>query len=119
MMAKEMGKTDKMRKLFADKQVSAEQMGDVAGGTDREVDSDIILLRMLLGPDAVCDYDLAGQWKVSLEDAWSKVGVKCKASTKSNVPNRYFINGKEVSQNEAHEYAAMYGETPSIHIGQF
>ncbi|MBR5909851.1 MAG: hypothetical protein IKZ66_07790, partial [Schwartzia sp.] len=47
-MAKEMSKTEKMRKLFANKALSAEDMDDVAGGTTQELADDSRFLNVLL-----------------------------------------------------------------------
>ena len=137
--------TEKMRQKFADKALDTERMEDVAGGTKREVDRDAMFLEMLLGNDtAIRILDRLADWfaingeaiygtrplgngtvqrdffspnnsTFSLEKAWSQVGVECKASNKSNVPNRYFINGTEVQQVEAEYYAryfAQHGEAP-------
>ena len=91
-------------------------MEDVAGGTYQEVDRDAMFLNMLLGNGTVQrDFFSPNNSTFSLEKAWSQVGVECKASNKSNVPNRYFINGTEVQQVEAEYYARYFcrhGEAP-------
>ena len=107
--------TEKMRQKFADKALDTERMEDVAGGTKREVDRDAMFLEMLLGNDTIRKDFYLNNWTLSLEEAWSRVGVECKASNKSNVPNRYFINGIEVQHVEAEYYAryfSQHGEAP-------
>ncbi|MBQ7515987.1 MAG: hypothetical protein IJS96_06860 [Schwartzia sp.] len=103
MANKEMSATEKMRQKIADKALDAEQMEDVAGGTYQEVDRDVMFLNMLLGNGTVQrDFFSPNNSTFSLEKAWSQVGVECKASNKSNVPNRYFVNGTEVQHTGGH-----------------
>ena len=55
-MAKEMNKTDKMRKLFANKVLDVEEMENVAGGSADQVADDSRFLNVLLrGHPAQCD----------------------------------------------------------------
>ena len=55
-MAKEMNKTEKMRKLFADKALDTEEMENVAGGSyDQTADDSRFLNVLLRGHPAQCD----------------------------------------------------------------
>ena len=106
-------KTAKMRKLFADKQVSAEQLENVAGGTVNEMADDSRFLNVLLrGHPAQCDrycgYMLdiaygAGDRRREVKAAWEAVGVTwdCKAWSQ----NSYIIDGNYVSREEAWAHA--------------
>ena len=76
-------KTDKMRKLFADKQVSTEQLEAVAGGCTGQIAEDSRFLNVLLrGHPDQCDR--YGETRASYETesigaevtkAWAAVGI--------------------------------------------
>ena len=76
-------KTEKMRKLFADKQVSTEQLEDVAGGCTAQIAQDSRYLNVLLrGHPDQCDR--YGETRAMYESesigaevtkAWAAVGI--------------------------------------------
>ncbi len=111
MMAKEMNKTDKMRKLFADKQVSAEQLENVAGGFHNETADDSRFLNVLLrGRPGQCDRYGEARCYCSPEiceeisAAWASVGVTV-ITHQTSYNNEYSINGKEVTRDQAWAHA--------------
>ncbi|MBR5909849.1 MAG: hypothetical protein IKZ66_07780 [Schwartzia sp.] len=107
-------KTEKMRKLFADKQVSAEQLENVAGGTKDQIADDSRFLNiLLLGHPAQCDrygekklnYDIANnpsRYK-EIRNAWAACGVEVTMHADSG--NEYRAGGKYLTQSEARDYA--------------
>ncbi len=112
-------KTDKMKKLFADKTLDAEQMEDVAGGTYYETADDSRFLNVLLrGHPAQCDRygerrlrlgntayeNNAYDEKVAeIEAAWKAVGVDCVLNAKHG--NSYRVNGRLCTQENAMAHA--------------
>jgi hypothetical protein len=105
-------KTDKMRSLFADKELSAEQLEDVAGGTTYQISADSRFLNVLLrGRPDQCDR--YGEYKVSdaayghkdrrkeIEKAWKSVGVEAWLFSGDSVKNTYIINGQPVTWQQA------------------
>ena len=112
MMAKEMGKTDKMRKLFADKTLDAEQMDGVAGGTYGENADDSRFLNVLLRgrpgqPDRYGETRCYGSSEIEKEitTAWASVGVTANIYKAPAGKNHYYINGKEVTRDQAWAHA--------------
>ena len=86
-------KTDKMRSLFADKELSAEQLEDVAGGTTYQISADSRFLNVLLrGRPDQCDR--YGEYKVC--DA--AYGHK---DRRKEIENTYIINGQPVTWQQA------------------
>ncbi len=110
----EESKTEKMRKLFADKQVSAEQLENVAGGTKDQIADDSCFLNiLLLGHPAQCDrygsaklkYDIANnpsRYK-EIRNAWAACGVE--VTMHADRGNEYRADGKYLSQSQAMDYA--------------
>ena len=116
MMAKEMSKTEKMRKLFADKALDVEQMDDVAGGTYQDIADDSRFLNVLLQghpaqPDRhgetklelAYDSDNAPRY-AEIKNAWKAVGVDVKIKD-DDVGNKYSINGQKVTREMAMNHA--------------
>ena len=114
MSNKEMNKTDKMRKLFANKALDVEEMENVAGGSADQVADDSRFLNVLLrGHPAQCDR--YGEKKIKLdyanndrrfaeiEAAWKVCGVEAKV--KKSYANHYYIDGFEVTQSQAMNHA--------------
>ena len=104
----EKSNTGKMRKLFADKQMSAEQMDGVAGGTYRENADDSRFLNVLLrGRPGQCDrygdYMVGGKIP-EIQQAWASVGVTM-LTERNDAGHYHQINGKTVSAEEAYNYA--------------
>ena len=115
-MAKEMSKTEKMRKLFANKALSAEDMDDVAGGTTQELADDSRFLNVLLRghpaqPDRhgerKMDYDTLGNASryAEIRAAWNACGVHLQYIGTVEKDNVYYIGNKEVTQEQARQHA--------------
>ena len=112
-MAMEMGKTEKMRKLFADKTLDAEQLENVAGGGPHQTADDSRFLNVLLRghPDQPNRYGETRSGSVyegdgicrEVEKAWAAVGITCKAYTSGR--NQYYDNRWGISQEEAMKLA--------------
>ena len=115
MMAKEMNKTEKMRKLFANKALDVEEMDAVAGGTYAESADDSRFLNVLLRghpaqPDrhgtlklqVSYDSDNAPRY-AEIKNAWAACGVS--VTMREKYKNRYYINGQEVAQRAAMNHA--------------
>ena len=106
-----MNQTEKMRKLFAEKTLSVDEMEAIAGGALDHCDSladDSRFLNVLLGGNVV---ERVGSYKAGLgnyadnvEKAWAKVGVECSTGTLWH-DNEYKINGVSVSQEQARQHA--------------
>ena len=107
-------KTEKMRKLFADKQVDAEQLEAVAGGTTPETADDSRFLNVLLrGHPAQCDR--YGEYKVGddysarkdrweeIRQAWRAVGISW--SCYSGKGNEYWKDCRKITREQAYEHA--------------
>ena len=107
-------KTEKMRKLFADKQVSTEQLEDVAGGCTAQIAQDSRYLNVLLrGHPAQCDR--YGEYKVGddysarkdrweeIRQAWRAVGISW--SCYSGKGNEYWKDCRKITREQAYEHA--------------
>ncbi len=114
-MAKEMNKTEKMRKLFADKALDTEQMENVAGGTIQETADDSRFLNVLLQghpaqPDRygkaklAVDYANNERRYAEIRNAWKACGV-CLQSIGTSKENKYYIGGQQVTQSQARQHA--------------
>ena len=111
----EKSNTGKMRKLFAENALDVEQLDGVAGGGTCEMSDDSCFLNVLLrGRPGQCDR--YGDWKsdpysIGYEDrveevkaAWASVGVTADIQ-KGMLRNRYYINGKTVTRDQAWTHA--------------
>ena len=120
-MAKEMSKTEKMRKLFASKTLDAEEMDAVAGGTEYQTADDSRFLNVLLRghpaqPDRYgeekINYDVANNSSriAEVKAAWAACGVTLKEASAGafGKKNVYLINGEEVTQGYARMYAQNF-----------
>ena len=117
MMAKEMSKTEEMRKLFADKTLDVEQMEDVAGGSYDESADDSCFLNVLLQghpaqPDRHGSEKLAISYKSvnepryeEIKKAWAVCGVDVMIQDEDYVGNFYSINGTKVTRQMAMNHA--------------
>ena len=108
-------KTEKMKKLFADKTLDAEQMEEVAGGTIKETADDSRFLNVLLRghplqPDRYgeerLDYDVANKHSRyrEIEKAWEACGVDVRIR-EGGSNNYYSINGETVTREAAMNHA--------------
>ena len=118
-MAKEMNKTEKMRKLFASKTLDTEELDAVAGGTYGEIADDSRFLNVLLRghplqPERVgkerlqlgnnaYENNFFDKKVAEVKAAWAAVGVEC--GLYANHGNSYMINGKLCTQEAAMEHA--------------
>ena len=115
-MAKEMNKTEKMRKLFADKALDTEQMENVAGGVYHETADDSRFLNVLLQghpaqPDRYgekklqFDYANNGSRYAEIRAAWQACGVQLAHIGADDKDNTYYIGGKQVTHDQARQHA--------------
>ncbi len=94
------------KKIDKDAELSEEELNMVNGGRAKETSDDSKFLNKLAN---LCDRYGSGMAYWSTEvgkevtEAWSKVGVRFVKDDYQS--NKYFINGKQVSQNEAMEHA--------------
>lgn len=81
-----------------------------ANGSETAYDSQF-LNDMGLAPDRFGNFHITFHWSSDskmVDDAWAKAGVIC--VTNSVCANKYFINGKQVSREEAYKYVtAKFG----------
>ena len=117
MMAKEMNKTEKMRKLFANKALDVEEMDAVVGGTYDESADDSCFLNVLLQghpaqPDRHGSEKLAISYKSvnepryeEIKKAWAVCGVDVMIQDEDYVGNFYSINGTKVTRQMAMNHA--------------
>ena len=115
-MAKEMSKTEKMRKLFANKALDVEEMDNVAGGSYHELADDSRFLNVLLRghpaqPDRhgerklELDYANNGSRYAELRSAWEACGVHLHKIDETG-GNRYVLHsGREVTREQAMNHA--------------
>ena len=115
-MAKEMSKTEKMRKLFANKALDVEEMDNVAGGSLHETADDSRFLNVLLRghpaqPDRhgerklELDYANNGSRYAELRSAWEACGVHLHKIDETG-GNRYVLHsGREVTREQAMNHA--------------
>ena len=119
MSANEKSSTEKMKEKFADKELSAEQMEDVSGGTKRELQEGLSFLHRILVLDDpkiqkyIHDRELAWIFYPVIQEIWKKVGIDAQLKI-NNQRNRYFANGKELTFDEAKEYATEYAREHGI-----
>ena len=110
--------TQKMRELHGDKELTMEQLDDVAGGSAWETSDDSCFLNVLLrGRPGQCDR--YGEWKCSKEAygseercrevqaAWASVGIKFSwnADGWKNKNSYKLIGGRNLSRDEAYAHA--------------
>jgi len=104
---------DKLKKINAELEtMSDEELSMVAGGTKTETANDSRFLNSLNG-----SCDRYGTYKVSpstpgsdarrkeIKDAWAKVGIKATLAVEYDWQNRYFLDGREITQEEARQHA--------------
>ena len=104
--------TKKMKGLFADKELSTEQLEEVVGGSFYEMADDSRFLNVLLrGRPGQCDRYGVDKCRVvytrfdvnkEITDAWASVGV---TAYLDGLGNKYYINGKKVTRDQAWAHA--------------
>ncbi|MBR5908610.1 MAG: hypothetical protein IKZ66_01400 [Schwartzia sp.] len=110
MAANEKTNTEIMKEKFADKEMSAEQLENVSGGSYGEMTLDSRFLNYLLG-DSVCRRHDFSEWKNrskfvdEVERAWAKVGVEAHFMSSDTIKNSYWIGDRNVTRREAFEHA--------------
>ena len=96
-------------KIFAEEILLDEELNKVAGGTGRELADDSCFLNSLNGST-----DRYGTFKATFKGpkvsaevrkAWKNVGVDARPDYGLFFDNRYYIDGKKVSQNQARQHA--------------
>ena len=94
---------------YADEKMSDEELDNVAGGTCYEMADDSRFLNSLNGST-----DRYGATRIFFEDhddeikkGWETVGIKAFLydGTTTNRNNRYYLNGQEISQEQARQHA--------------
>ena len=111
-------KTEKMRSLFADKQLTAEELEEVVGGSNHDWADDSRFLNVLLrGRPGQCDRYGESDYVIpyhidEVRAAWATVGVQARMPKKIDGTGNsivsepeYFIDGKRVRRVEAWEHA--------------
>ena len=104
-----MAKEDK----FADEMLNDDELDQVAGGTCYETADDSRFLNVLLRGTKYHQCDRYGATKmffchsavVDLNNAWKSLGVELRARTGFIMKNKYKLNGKEISRDEAWAHA--------------
>ena len=103
---------ENLKKINAElEQLSDDELEKVAGGTVTETANDSRFLNSLNG-----SCDRYGEWRIRNQDhddeirkAWETVGVKAEINTSfvfgQGKPNKYFIKGQQVTQEDARQHA--------------
>ena len=94
-------------KILKDEVMSDEELDGVAGGDCYQTADDSRFLNSLNGS---CDrYGSTKIWfggkKNEIEKAWASVGIKADVHTDLSDSNKYFLNGQEISQEQARQHA--------------
>ncbi len=84
------------------------ELDEVAGGTTAETKSDFEFFKRLgkkffKGSDQAWGDVWFFQRGSEVQDAWSSVGIFCETSNRNY--NRYFLNGEEITQDQARIHA--------------
>ncbi len=93
-----MSATEKMKRRFANKQLSVGEMEEVVGGAMTGISQDAMLLRRL----GLGDLPVIGGEK-AWENAWGSIGIK--AAKDKNGGSVYSVNGHLITQGEAWKMA--------------
>ena len=105
MAANEKTSTEIMKEKFADRELTTEQLEDVAGGSEKEISLDSYFLYHMLGTCCL-PWDVHEQETyvrvsayMDVKAAWKKLGVDMNIWAEAR--NEYFINGKRISRRQA------------------
>ena len=95
---------------FADEILSAEELDNVAGGTCHEAADDSRFLNILNNSTdrygATRIYFTPGSSiEEEIENGWAKVGIQAKIAGGDNLSNAYYLNGQEITQEQARQHA--------------
>ena len=117
MAANEKTGTEIMKEKFEDKELGTEQLENVSGGSDSEVQLDSFFLNYMFGNE-VCqrwknedtEYGVDnGDHKAyeQVKNGWAKVGVRFEADVNRdwNRPAKHFIGEIPISRQQAFEHA--------------
>lgn len=91
-------------------QLSDEELTQVAGGNMAQTSDDSALLYAYgLLDDYHGSLHMTFHWKsdsAAVDKGWAKAGITCVTvpGSKVRVSNRYFLDGKEISRDQAHDY---------------
>ena len=97
-------------KILKSEELNDEQLDEVAGGTMEQIYSDVEFLKKLGMDLDLPDVRQLRQLKIShvgtvVMEAWKESGIDCVYSPSRTVGNRYFLNGEEITQDEARIHA--------------
>ena len=98
---------ENLKKINAElEQMSDEELEQVAGGSLKETVSDsVFLYEHGLIDDWHGSFHMTFHWKsdsAAVDSGWAKAGITCVTKWLEMAHNRYFVNGKEISRDEAY-----------------
>ena len=90
------------------REISIEELDEVTGGTSYEVADDSRFLNSLNGSTdrygaAKCCYN--SPIRAEIRNAWKKLGIRNTTSNTVWKDNKYFLNGKQITQEQARQHA--------------
>ncbi|MBQ7477182.1 MAG: hypothetical protein IJT06_07295 [Selenomonadaceae bacterium] len=97
-------------KILKSEELNDEQLDEVAGGTMQQIYSDVEFLKKLGMDLDLPDVRQLRQLEIRhvgtvVQEAWKEIGIHCDYSPYRIVGNRYFLNGEEITQDEARIHA--------------
>lgn len=96
------------KEKFTDEVVSDEELEQVAGGSIPQTAYDSVLLYEYgLVDDWHSDLTTTFNWEsysAAVDAGWAKAGITCVTKPSPFDNNLYFLNGKEITRDEAHDY---------------
>ena len=99
-----------MKKILQDEILSDEELEKVSGGKVSQIADDSRFLNSLNGStdrygDVKIYFDVNRTKKSEIAGAWSALGIEAKLSRNLVDDNKYFLNGQEISQEQARQHA--------------
>ncbi len=117
---------DELRAKAKDNQLTEEELEAASGGHLVQAYDDALFLNFIFGDNVIPapkkgysgDKTIAGnpgRWNTLVTEAWAKGGVqhKCRTGFNENDVSEYFIDGKQVSQQEAQMHVLKQFGDPS------
>ena len=101
---------EKIRQAHADNMLTANELEQAAGGSRKETAYDSYFLNMLMEgmpgrPPAIEDeYAEPADQGAAVTAAWGQLGIQFEYHG-NNMPNKYFLDGKQISRVAALNYA--------------
>ncbi|MBR2180004.1 MAG: hypothetical protein IJ862_06400 [Selenomonadaceae bacterium] len=96
-------------KKLANAAMSDEELDNVAGGTCYEMADDSRFLNSLNGSfnryGATRCFFSSSYGREKLKEAWLTVGIETKLSKSLSVNNEYYLDGKQITQEQARQHA--------------